>query len=615
MTNPSSTRRQALVICLGLFGLVALVFGQTGGFDFVAFDDNAYVYGNPVVRGGLTFHGLAWVFTHADCHFYHPLTMLSLMADAQFHGLNAGGFHLTNVLLHAGSTILLFLILREITGALWRSAFVAAVFAIHPLRVESVAWVAERKDVLGTFLFMVTIGTYMRYVRKPDTRMAGGLVTGAFALALLAKTTVVTLPFVLLLLDYWPLRRNEKWRLLLLEKWPLLALSVAAGIIELFVTPKFALLAGQVSLSNRLANAVVTYVVYLRQIFWPAGLAVPYPYPHHALLSAQTLFCAALLAGLSAVAWQERQRRPWLIMGWLWYLGMLLPLIGLVPIGLFVQADRFTYLPQIGIYLAVTWQVSEWARNIGWPRPAQFAVMAGAVSLLMMGAWKQISYWRNSETLFRHALACTTDNAVARANLGAYLLRQGRAEEAKAFYQNGPALEAVDSDSENNLGLALLQEGKATEAISHFQQAIALDPQNAMAHLNLGTAFLREGRVGDASVESGKAWQLKPSDPQIENNLAWLLATAPQDSLRDGKRAVDLAEAAGKTIGGENPIILRTLAAAYAEAGRFTEATATARQALKLARIQSNAHLSARLDSELQLYEAGQPLRIPAQGR
>ena len=323
-----------------------------------------YVYENAKVTGGLSLKGLAWVFTHADCHLYHPLTMLSLMADYQLHGLHAGGYHFTNVLLHTASVILLFLVLRQMTGALWRSAFVAAVFAIHPLRVESVAWVAERKDVLGTFFFMLTLGAYVRYVRKPNSLARYLMVAVAFVLALLSKPTVVTLPFVLLLLDYWPLQRFEQARNfsgLVLEKIPLLALAAGACAMTVLAAEKEVAAYANVSMLSRLGNVLVSYAVYLRQMVWPEGLAVFYPRPekgHPVWTMALSFLLLALITG-GVLAF--RRKRRWLLIGWLWYLGMLTPMIGIVQVGAFAHADRITYLPQIGIYLPLTWLAAEWA--------------------------------------------------------------------------------------------------------------------------------------------------------------------------------------------------------------------------------------------------------------
>jgi tetratricopeptide (TPR) repeat protein len=566
------------------------------------------------------------------------------------------------------------------TGALWRSAFVAAVFAIHPLRVESVAWVAGRKDVLSAFFFMLTLGAYARYVRKPDSLARYLVVAAAFVLALLSKPSVVTLPFVLLLLDYWPLRRFEQSRKLsglILEKIPLLALAAGACVMTVLAEGEAIATVATVSMPLRLGNAVVSYVVYLRQMVWPEGLAVPYPYPHNGLPAWEVALAGALLAVLSAVAWGERRRRPWMLMGWLWYLGMLTPMIGIVQVGAFAHADRMTYLPQIGIYVAVTWLAAEWRVSRG----LLGGLMTAVILALMICAWQQTTYWKDSVTLWTHTVACTSDNAFtslglgnaliqkgrvdeaiphyqkvleinpdvveAHNNLGNALLQTGKVDEAIAHFQKALEIKADDAEAHNSLGNALLQEGKVDEAIFHFHKAlqlkpgladahynlgVALDqmgrvdkaiadylkaleinPDNAKAHTNLGQDFLQQGNMREAINHFQRALQIEPAEPALQNNLAWLLAACPEASLRNGSKAVQLATQANALTGGENPIILHTLAAALAEAGRFSEAVETAQQALRVAEAQSNTGLAGALQSEMKLYQAGMPFHIPAQ--
>jgi tetratricopeptide (TPR) repeat protein len=537
--------------------------------------------------------------------------MLSLMADHQLNGVHAGGYHLTNVLLHTASVILLFLILRRMTGALWRSAFVAAVFAIHPLRAESVAWVAERKDVLSAFFFMLTLGAYARYVLKPNSLARYLVVAAAFLLALLSKPTVVTLPFVLLLLDYWPLRRFEQPRKLsglILEKIPLLALAAGACAMTVLAEAESIASNNNISMSSRLGNVLVSYAVYLRQMIWPDGLAVPYPYPRNGLPPWEVALAGALLAGLCAVAWAGRRRRPWLLMGWLWYLGMLTPMIGLVPVGGFAHADRFTYLPQIGIYVALTWLVAEWGAKWQAGRAAFAGVMAGALAVLMVCAWRQTGYWKSSEILWTHTLACTTGNYVAYNNLGDALDQKGRVDEAISHFQKALEIKPDYASACNNLGHALRQKGRVDEAIADYQKALEIKPDYAEAHNNLGNALLQKGRVDEAIDHFQKALQLKPADPAFQNNLAWLLATCPQASLRNGNKAVELARQANALAGGNNPIILHTLAAAFAEVGRFGDAVQSAQKAIELAQAAGQQDLAGQLNIELKRYQAGLPL-------
>jgi Flp pilus assembly protein TadD len=659
MPPQKALRWRVAVLCLALAAITFAVFGQTLTHDFIDFDDNIYVYANSKVAGGLSLKGLAWVFTHPFFNLYHPLTMLSLMGDYQLHGLHAGGYHFTNVLLHAASVILLFLVLRQMTGALWRSAFVAAVFAIHPLRVESVAWVAERKDVLSAFFFMLTLGAYARYVRKPDSVARYLMVAAAFVPALLSKPTVVTLPFVLLLLDYWPLRRFEQpgpihdaeyigiTGQLILEKIPLLALAAGACAMNFLAGEQLIAGFAHVSMPSRLGNAVVSYVVYLRQMIWPEGLAPFYPQPDNGYPVWTMALSFLLLALITGGVLIFGRKRRWLLTGWLWYLGMLMPMIGIVQIGAFAHADRMTYLPGIGLVLAGTWAAGDWSAGWKHRRAALGGLMAAVIGALMVCAWIQTGYWKSDDTLWPHTLACTTRNYVAQNNLGNALLQKGKVDEAIAHFQKaleiqpafgsafcglGDALDkkgrvdeairqyqkALESQPtyfivHNALGLDLLGRGRVDEAITHFQQAVELRPDYVDAHINLGNAFLQKGNVVEAGAHFQKALDIKPTDLLGQKDQAWLMATCPDASLRNGSKAVALARQANALAGGENPLILHTLAAALAEAGRFPEAVETARRALRLAGAQSNTRLAGALESEMKLYQAGAPFHSPEQ--
>jgi tetratricopeptide (TPR) repeat protein len=638
-----------------------LVFGQTLRHEFVSFDDNLYVCENPAVTHGLNLKGVGWAFTHTVVANWHPLTMMTHMLDCRLYGLNAGGHHLTNVLLHTASVILLFLVLRRMTGALWRSALVAAVFAIHPLRVESVAWVAERKDVLSGLFFMLTLWAYVRYVGKskahsPKSKVFYGLVLLFFVLGLMSKPMVVTLPFVLLLLDYWPLNRFTPppvpavtgkgdslknhflpWRLIL-EKIPLLALSGAACVATMMIQKD---IIAPVPLALRIGNAAVSYVVYLRQMFCPAGLAVLYPYPQNSLPGWKIALAVVLLAAISAGVFLRRQRQPYLLMGWLWYLGMLIPVIGLVQVGGQAHADRYTYLPQIGLYLALIWAVG--SLGAGWRH--RRVVLGGLSTVILVAlifcARAQTSYWRNSEVLWTHTLACTSDNYIAHYNLGDALVKMGRRDEAIAQYQKTLQITPNYAEAHDNLGSVLLQKGRVDEAIAHYQTALRITPENATAHNNLGNALRQKGRVDEAIAQCQvalqinpdyadahdnlgnalfqkrrvaeaithyqKALQINPDYAEAHNNLAWVLATAPQVSLRNGDEAVKLAERANQLTGGKTPIILHTLAAAYAEAGRFGDAIRSVQKAIELAQAAGQKDLAERFTGELKLYEAGLP--------
>ena len=717
--NSIGSRQARIGICVFLVAITWLVFGQTLRHGFINYDDPVYVYENPVVRSGLTLHGIGWAFTHSHGANWHPLTSISHMLDSQFYGLKAGGHHFTNVLLHTIAVLLLFALLLQMTGALWRSGFVAAVFAIHPLHVESVAWVAERKDVLSGVLFMLTLLAYVRYARSPSLgRYATMLVL--FACGLMAKPMLVTIPFVLLLLDYWPLSRFAqsspmesravRWRLIL-EKVPLLALSAASCIATLLVQGQAIGSVKHFPLGLRADNALVTCMTYIWQMIWPAGLAPFYPYPGSRMLLWEVIFASAALVVITSVAFAFRKTRPYLMTGWFWYLGMLVPVIGVIQVGLQGHADRYTYLPQIGLYLLMTWTIAE--LSVSWRHQRQILAVAAAlvIAALTWQTWNQTSYWHDSESLWRHALAVNSEADVPHGTLADTLFSQGRVEEAIPHFQAvlqfghespenqshlGVALLRVGRTEEAirhlrrvlemdsayieghyNLGTALLQNGELNEAIDHFQRELQIEPDLADAHFNLGNAFLMQGRVDEAIGEykkvlqvqprkltaylnlssallregqwdeavasSEKALELEPANPDAHNNLAlalakkgrtreaifhWqkaleiqpdkvgsqvslarVLATSPDDSIRDGVRAVNLAEQAFKLSGGRSPAILQTLAAAYAETGQFARAVETVRRALELTTAQGNTPLAEALQKEIALYQAGSPYR------
>jgi tetratricopeptide (TPR) repeat protein len=510
-------------VCIFLAAITLAVFGRTSHYGFVNFDDNEYVFENPVVQKGLTLEGFRWALTCGEIGHWHPLTWLSHMLDCQLCGLNAGGHHLTNVLLHTATVILLFLVLRRMTGFLWRSAFVAAVFAIHPLRVESVVWVAERKDVLSAFFFMLTLGAYVRYVRRPRSMIRYGTVVGFFALGLLSKNMLVTLPFVLLLLDYWPLNRFSSFTpkvllRLVVEKIPLFVLTVVSCVATALVPEKMG--AGiKLSFALRMENAVVSYVTYLWQMVCPSGLVCLYPNPVNHLPPGQVVGALGLLLAVSGSVFAFRKTQPCLLIGWLWYLGMMIPVIGIVQISYYAHADRYTYLPQIGIYAAVTWIAAEWAAKWQVSRAVLGSLMASVLAVLMVCAWKQTEYWKNSETLWTHTIACTTGNYFAHNGLGFTLVQKGSVEEGISQYQQALQINPDFAEAHYNLGIALRQKGKVDEAISHYQTALQINPRHANAHNNLGGALLQKGNVAEAIFHFQKALQINPDDVEARYNL------------------------------------------------------------------------------------------------
>ena len=609
MKAPSSGRLLTVGICIALVTLVWLVFGQTLWHDFINYDDPRYVYENTRITNGLSLEGICWAFTHIHSMNWHPLTTISHMLDCQFYGVKAGWHQFTNVLLHTIAVILLFLALRGMTGALWRSAFVAAVFAIHPLRVESVAWIAERKDVLSGVFFMLTLLAYAHYVRLPSLGRYL-LVAFVFACGLMSKPMLVTLPFVLLLLDYWPLDRirGQLWTRVL-EKTPLIALSVGSSLAT-FVAQKGAVgWTEELPILERIDNAIVSYVLYIWQMFWPINLAVFYPHPENRLPLWQIISAALLLVCATAAATVVRKRRPYFLTGWFWYLGMLVPVIGLVQVGWQGHADRYTYLPQIGLYVAVAWGLADLTALWRHQRTIISAAAILVITLLSACAWAQTSYWRDSEMLFKHALAVTTNNDVAENNLGIVFLGQGRVDEAISLLQAAVDLRPDNSPAHENLAKALLQKGEVSNALIHYHKLLELQPDNIEVHNIVGTVLVQQRRVREGVEEWQKVLVIQPDNGNALSNLAWIYATSPDDSLRDGLKAVQLAERAMHISGRRIPIIFRTLAAAYAETGQFSQAIQTAQEAFELANSQGNSALAAELQSNIALYQERQPLR------
>jgi Tfp pilus assembly protein PilF len=581
-------------VCIFLAVITFAVFGQTLRHEFVNYDDDFYAYDNSAIKSGLTLKSISWAFTFRYPYYWQPLGLLSHMLDCQLYGLAPAGHHLTNVLLHATVAIFLFLVLRQMTGALWRSAFVAAVFAIHPLRVESVAWVAERKDMLHGVFFMLTIGAYIRYVRHSWSWARYLAVVLLFALGLMSKPTLMTLPFVLLLLDYWPLKRfvpfsapgdvsetkSAGWRSyrpvlirMIVEKLPLFMLS-ACSCVQAAIGNSLAFESNKsLPIILQISNAMVSYVAYIWQMICPVGLAVLYPFPVEGLPFWEVIGSVVVLGFISTVLFSLRQRHPCFLVGWLWYLGMLAPMIGFIQAGAQAHADRYTYLPQIGLYLLLTWAAADLCA--GWRH--RRVVLGGGATVILVAlifcARGQTSYWRNSESLWTHTLACTSGNYVADYNLGSALFQKGRVDEAITYYQKALHIKPDCSEAHNNLGEALYQKGKVDEAIVHFQKALENQPDNAEAH----------------------------------NNLAWLLATSPDARVRDGVQAVKYAGRACELTHYGVTTLVGTLAAAYAEAGRYDDAIVTAQKACALAEKSGEQDLLEKNQKLLELYRAHQP--------
>jgi len=771
-----------LGLAILLAAVTVAVYWPVGGFEFTIYDDPSDVYENPYVLGGLTWHGIAWALTATEDANWMPLTRLSHMAVAHVAGMSAGRHHQVNLALHVANVVLLFLVLAWMTGARWPSAAVAALFALHPLHVESVAWVTERKDVLSTLFWILTMGAYAWYARRPSV-VRYAAVFGLLALGLMAKPMLVTLPLVLLLLDFWPLGRltgNAECGMrsggltakaersafslrtahsalrVVLEKVPLLALAAAASVLT-YVTQQAggAMRFGHaISFSSRVSSALVAYVAYLGQTVWPQGLTVYYPYVADRPVW-QPVAAAVFLTVVTVVVVVAARRVAlgYLAVGWFWYVGTLVPVIGLVQVGRQWIADRYTYVPLIGVFLMVSWGAWEACHAFAPLRKhGRFLLAVGSAAVLAalaVAARIQARYWADNETLFHRNLAVIRGSALAHFHLGAGMLgegrfseaathlaeairldpadlasysglgyvlhMQGRLDEAVAVYRQALSLKPDDAMTYSNLGVILEAQGRRDEAMAHYREAVRLDPDNAGGHDNLaglllsfgrldeaiahyrraatlrpdradvhrslGVALLRKGDFGGAVGPLAEVVRLRPDDakahnnlgfalvsagraeegiacfreavrmdaflPDAQKNLGWVLAAQgrtaeaaphlaealrlrpdwgdmadqlariraadPDAALRNGAEAVALAERACALTGRQNPAYLDTLAAAYAEAGRFADAVAAAREASALAARQGQRDLAARIDARRLAYEAGRPVRRGAE--
>lgn len=762
-------------ICALLAAVTALCYWPITSHKFICLDDQHYLFDSPHVASGLTWQGVAWAFKTGYFCNWHPLTWISFMLDSQLYGLNPRGFLFTNLILHTANTVLLFLLLKAMTGRLWPAALVAGLFAWHPLHVESVAWASERKDVLSTFFFLLTLLAYTRYVKLfkdkdketrasdldhqvPDANHASRfrlLALLFFAFALMSKPMVVTLPFVLLLLDYWPFRRfdifefnSTRSRLprLLSEKLSFFAFAFAASIVTYAVQKTGGAVSSGASFSifRRVGNALLAYLTYLSKTVWPTHLSAAYPIPLE-LHAGGVVLATVLLGTLTVLFALCARRHPFVIVAWLWFLGTLVPVIGLVQVGAQAMADRYTYIPSIGLFVLIVWGLD--AFSVFEVSKQQIFVIASVAALAGCLACTriQIGYWRDSETLFRHAVAAVPDNylgydnlgkaledlgrkdeaisywrkaveivpeyAEAQYNLGTVLLEQGKEEEAifhlkaavkatpgdvnphqnlgNAYLKIGKLAEATvqyaeaatlepnipmfrrvlglvllrqskwneaalvlsdairlepgSAEANRNMGVALINQGRGTEALKYFTEAVRLQPGDSEMRFNLGLALLdesqparaeeqftecirlkpdetkshyrlavalaRQHKVNEAVVHYREALRLTPDFPDALDQLARLLACAPEAELRDGAEAVNLAEKACAMTNYQQAELLTTLAAAYAEAGRFQDAIAAAQKARTLAVSNGQSALVAKAGELLELCQSGRPLR------
>jgi tetratricopeptide (TPR) repeat protein len=663
-----------MALLLALITLVAYLPAARN--SFVDFDDDDYVTNNQFVQNGLTWVGIKWAFTTWHASNWHPLTWLSHMTDCELFGLNAGAQHYVNVLFHTASAVLLLLLLYRLTGALWPSAFVAALFAWHPLHVESIAWIAERKDVLSTFFEMLALLAYARAVTRGQRQVTGTasslsrvtcppaealakagcgspfywLALFLFALGLMAKPMLVTLPFLLLLLDYWPLQRFPDFKLgistvsrLALEKWPFFLLATASCLVTFFAQHNGGLVITlqQLPLDARLGNAFLSYARYLGKTVWPVKLAIVYPLQNQFPWT-QAAAAAVFLMVITWFAWRGCRRWPYLLVGWFWFLGTLIPVIGLVQTGGQAMADRYTYVPLIGIFIAVTFGIKDlitrFRMGIVIPAVAGSLILGNCLFLTE----RQLSYWRDSESLFRHAVAATRDNDVAYYCLGLALAEQGKLDEALVEYRQAERLAPDRFQTHRNIGNLLDEKGNPDEALVEYCEAVRLNPKNPLLYDRLGFVLARLGRFNEAMNQYEQALRLDPGDPrpfylmgrallkqgrsmEAIDKFRQLLRLNPNDlptllflartfasdnnpEIRNGVEAIALAEKANDLTGGEQPFVLDTLAIAYAEAGRFPDARQIEQRAIRLAQAAGLEETNA-MFQRLELYRVGQPYR------
>jgi tetratricopeptide (TPR) repeat protein len=684
----AKARPRLIGLLLALITLLVYLPASRDGF--VNYDDQDYVTENSVVQKGLTWTGIKWAFTTGHASNWHPITWLSHMADCELFGLNPGAHHLVNVLFHTANVVLLLVLLLRVTGELWPGAFVAALFAWHPLHVESVAWISERKDVLSTFFALLTLLAYTRYAqcvtsdkwpvartekvapapalsrvtcRPVEVPQCGtkagpvslfyGLALLFFALGLMAKPMLVTLPFVMLLLDYWPLHRLFTCNVrpatalrLVFEKWPFFLLVLISCVVTFLMQRhgKAVMTFQQFPLHLRVANALIAYERYLGKTFWPSGLAIPYPLPNHlSWIRAMAAIAIGLLGGISWLIWRIRRPYPYLLVGWLWFLGTLVPVIGLVQVGSAAMADRYTYFPLVGVFIAVAFGVRDLASRFQFPKAAVAAAAALTLALCLILTENQLRYWHDSESLFVHTLAVTKgDNPHAQINYGVALEQKGRLVEALTQYRAAARISSDNVEAQYNignlldkmgqpeealpellkavrlnpklpslhdaLGAVLVELGRFDEATSQFTEAARLDPNYPEAHFDMGKVLLKQGRDAEAIDEFRAALRLDPDNFQILAYTAHVLAASENPQIRDGKTALVLAVKAKVLTGDAQPFVLDALGMACAETGDFTNAQEVTQRAFDLATAAKMKKLEP-LQQRLQLYKNHQPWR------
>ena len=627
-----SAKYLKILICLLLTAATLTVYWQVRGFDFITLDDRQYILDNYALRHGVSLEGIRWAFSSFYEANWHPLTWISHMLDVQIFGLKPGMHHLTNVVFHILNATLLFLVLDKMTGASWRSAAVAALFAVHPLHVESVAWIAERKDVLSTFFWMLTMMSYLWYVRNRTVTRYLTLVL-FFTLGLLSKPMLVTLPFVLLLFDYWPLHRLDThqagdlnkdpgkgtaesvgWHprvsALVLEKIPLIVFAMISSGITMFAQKSWGAVSSMsgLDLGFRMANVITSYAAYLWKMIWPFNLAVFYPYPEviHPLA---VILCAIFLLSITASVLFFACELPYLVVGWLWYIGTLVPVIGIVQVGSQSMADRYTYIPLVGIFIMIVWGLSDLFKRWRQGRAALGVIITVVLVLLLATAWMQVGFWKNSETLCRHTLAVTKNNYKAHTDLGLVLIMKGdfdgavrefhqalrikpiseaynglgtaytmkkENEAAIEYFSKGVQIDPYNMHIHNNLGLLLASMGRTDEAIGQFQELLRINPKDIQAHFNLGKALLQKGKVHESIFQFNEALRIDPHQPEVLNYLG--KANAAQKEI---EASISMINESLKSEP-QNPALYTRLGDLHCGLGEYNEAITQYQKALSI---------------------------------
>jgi len=643
-----SKKRSIIFICLLLAVVTFIVYRPVCRYGFLNYDDNEYVVENEHVTSGLTPGNIVWAFSSVHSANWHPLTWISHMLDCELFGLNAGPHHLTNLILHIANTLLLFAIFTLMTERLWASAFVAAVFALHPLHTESVAWIAERKDVLSNLFALLAVAAYIRYVKKRDT-VSYFLTLLAFALGLMAKPMLVTLPFVLLLLDYWPLGRfKEKEDVdtarsikspniqLVLEKLPFFILSAVSSIVTYSVQQSWGAVKQTYPFGQRIANAAVSYLAYIGKMLWPAKLAIFYPHPEDTLALWKISISVLLLIGISVLVIIMRKKHRYLPVGWFWFVVTLVPVIGLVQVGDQAMADRYMYIPLTGLSIMIVWGLGELTEKWKYRRIVLTAAMVTVLGILSLRTHTQQSYWKNSRTIFSHALEVTNDNYAAYYELAGLFYKQGEVDKALQYYRQTLRIRPAATDVYENIAAVLVNEKRFDEAAAYYKKALDINPQltnarrrlayilvrqnrfdeaiphfyrvlearntEAKAYDDLGNALLKTGRIDEAAFYLRNSLLLEPQCTSSLTAMAQILSTHTDPNHCDPNKAVELATKAAQLTNYQNPVVLETLSTAYAATGDIKEANETAQAALALAEKLKAEKLAEYLRKKLAVY-------------